>query len=143
MRVTLQVLKLNYSYNLVHESQSFAVNLLSEDQIEMVRRFGVVSGRQVDKLADSPCSVGVTGSPFLDEAVAYLDCRVVNSMDAGDRTVFLADVVDGRRLREGKLLTYDYFITAAPQELMDEYRANMAPMRPAIAELARTVDRGA
>ena len=74
--------------------------------------------------------------------MAYLECRVVNSMDAGDRTVFLADVVDGRRLREGKLLTYDYFMAAAPQDLMDEYRANMAPMRPDIAELAQHVHRG-
>ena len=139
LRVTLQVLKLNYSYELLQQSGAFAVNLLSRDQMDLVRSLATVSGRDREKLADLPYKIGVTGSPLLKEAVAYLDCRVVNSMDAADRTVFLADVVDGKRLRDGELLTSDYFLKAASPEMLEEYRAHMAPLRSAIAELAQQV----
>ena len=142
LRVTLHILKLNYTYELVQESGAFAVHLLSRDQMELVRTLGTVSGRERDKLATLPHTAGVTGSPLLNQAVAYLDCRVANQMDAGDRTVFLADVVDGRRIRPGDLLTNDYFLANAPPEWLEEYRAHMAPLRPAIAEMARQVRRG-
>ena len=142
MRVTLQILKLSYSYELVQESRAFALNLLSRDQMELVRWLATASGRERDKLACVPHTVASSNNPVLNEAIAYLDCRVVNSMDAGDRTVFLADVVDGRRLRAGELLTYDHFLATASAELLEEYRAYMAPLRPAIAEMARQVQPG-
>ena len=141
MRVTVQIIKLNYTYELVRESQAFAINLLSSDQMELVRSLGTLSGRVKDKLASIPHEAGVTGSPLLEEAVAYLDCRVVSAMDAGDRTVFLADVVDGRQLRKGELLTYNQFLETAPPELLAEYQAHMAPLRGPIAELAQHIHR--
>jgi flavin reductase (DIM6/NTAB) family NADH-FMN oxidoreductase RutF len=66
-----------------------------------------------------------------------MECRVVNHMDAGDREVFLGEVVDGRRLKQEDLLTYPHFLSSASPEMMEEYRTYMAPLRPAIAEMAQ------
>lgn len=142
MRLTVQMLKLNYSYELVQESGAFAVHLLSQEQMELVRWLATASGRDRDKLGSLLHTIGVTGSPVLEDALAYLECRVINRMDAGDRVVLLADVVAGQRLKQGNLLTYDYFLATASEELTAEYRAYMAPLRPAIAELARRVQTG-
>ena len=37
---------------------------------------------------------GTTGAPILDDVPAYLECRVVQTLEAGDHTLFLADVVE-------------------------------------------------
>ncbi len=137
MRLTVQMMKLNYSYELVQESQAFAVHLISKDDLDLVRWLATSSGRERDKLAPLPHSIGVTGSPLLDSAVAYLECRVVNHMDAGDREVFLGEVVDGRRLKQDDLLTYPHFLSSSSPEMMEEYRTYMAPLRPTIAEMAQ------
>ena len=141
LRITVQVMKQIYSYPLVQESQAFAVNVLSQDHMELVRLLAK-SGEDQDKLASIPHHTGVTGSPLLDDAVAYLDCRVVNSMDAGDRTVFLADVVDGQKLREGDLLAYDYYRTTVSAEAQQETQARMASIWADVVEQARNVHRG-
>ena len=142
MRLTVQMMKLNYSYELVQESGAFVVHLLSQGQMELVRWLATASGRDRDKLGSLRYTIGVTGSPVLQDALAYLECRVVNRMDAGDRVVLLADVVAGQRLNQGDLLTYDHFLSTASEELTAEYHAYMAPLRPAIAEMARRVDSG-
>ena len=37
---------------------------------------------------------GATGAPILDQAVAYVDCEVRQSVDVGDHTLFIGEVVD-------------------------------------------------
>ena len=143
LRVTIQLMKQTYSYQLVQEKQAFAIHLFSQDQTDILKSLaGPGRDRDRDKLVSIPYKTGVTGSPLLEGAVAYLDCRVVNSMDAGDRTVCLADVVDGRRLRQGELLTYDYYQAMVAPELMAENAASMAPLRSVWADLAPNVQRG-
>ena len=137
MRLTVQMMKVNYSYELVQESRSFAVHLISRDDMDKVRWFATASGRGRDKLQPWPHTTGVTGSPLLDWAVAYMECRIVNRMDAGDREVFLAEVVAGHKLKEAELLTYPYFLESTSPEMMEEYRSYMAPLRPLIAEMAQ------
>lgn len=80
--------------DLVRRSSAFGLHLLVEDEIEWVWRFGLQSGRNRDKLAGLALRLGSTGAPILNDATAWLECRVEDSMETGDRTVFLAEVVD-------------------------------------------------
>ena len=137
MRLTIQMMKVNYSYELVQESRAFAVHLISMDDMDLVRLLSTASGRERDKLESLSHSIGVTGSPLLDSAVAFMECRVVNRMDAGDREVFLGEVVAARKLKAAELLTYPHFLASSSPEMMEEYRNYMAPLRPAIAEMAQ------
>ena len=99
-RVLLQIYKTNHSHGMIYDSGAFALNFLRRDQLDLIKSFGFVSGRDQDKLKDVAFRLGETGSPLLDECWGYLDCRVVNAMDGGDMTCFLADVVDGDTLQD-------------------------------------------
>jgi flavin reductase (DIM6/NTAB) family NADH-FMN oxidoreductase RutF len=85
-----------YSHGLIRESGVFAVNVLSEGQVAEGKLFGFRSGRNTDKFEGLEYGSGATGSPILKDIAAYLDCRVVGSIDTGDHTIFVGEVVDSR-----------------------------------------------
>lgn len=105
-RVLVQIYKGNYSHRLIGESRAFALNFLRPGQLSLIRDFGFVSGAARDKLAGVSWSAGVTGSPILADCAGWLDCRVVNAMDGGDMTAFLAEVVDGYVAPGAEFLTW-------------------------------------
>ena len=99
-RIIVQLYHTNYTCELVAASGVLAVNFLSPEQLPLIWQLGMRSGRDGDKLADIPLAdtsgaSELTGSPILAGCFGYLDCRVVNAMDGGDMTAFLADVVSG------------------------------------------------
>ena len=103
-RVLLQIYKTNYSHDLIYNSGCFALNFLRQDQLELINDFGLVSGRDRDKLLGVAHAPRATGSPVLDDCWGFLDCRVVNAMDGGDMTCFLGDVLDGETLSQAEPL---------------------------------------
>src|SRR5439155_411404 len=77
-------------------SRTFAMHLLSEENLELVWRFGVESGRTSDKFAGLQTETAPSGNLILPQTVGWLDCRVETSLDAGDRTLYVAEVVEGK-----------------------------------------------
>lgn len=102
-RVIIQIYKRNLSHGLIMESGAFGLNFLRDDQLGMISDFGLVSGTNADKLAGVEHRLGPSGSPILADCFGYLDCRVINAMDAGDMTCFLGQVLDGKTLGQGEL----------------------------------------
>jgi flavin reductase (DIM6/NTAB) family NADH-FMN oxidoreductase RutF len=103
-RLTVALWKDNFTHDLALRSGAFAVHILRDDQDELVYHFGLQSGREVDKLASCEHEAGITGSPLLADCLAVFECRVVNHMDGGDHTQFLADVIASSRRSEGSPL---------------------------------------
>lgn len=57
-------------------------------------------------LGGSPYTPGeVTGAPLFEEAFAHLECRVVNSTEAGDHTVYLGEIAAASLRRPADTLT--------------------------------------
>jgi flavin reductase (DIM6/NTAB) family NADH-FMN oxidoreductase RutF len=97
----------NASYEILHAGGGFAVSVLQQGQLELARRFGTRSGREEDKLAGVRWRPGRTGSPILEEALAYFDCELHGRTRAGDHELVLGRVVDGGVLAPGAAsLTY-------------------------------------
>lgn len=97
----------NASYEILHGGGGFAVSVLQQGQLELARRFGTRSGREEDKLAGVRWRPGRTGSPILEEALAYFDCELRGRTRAGDHELVLGRVVDGGVLAPGATpLTY-------------------------------------
>jgi flavin reductase (DIM6/NTAB) family NADH-FMN oxidoreductase RutF len=122
-RQLITVSKKHHTHELIEASGAFAMHLIDETQLELIWRFGLLSGRDVDKLAGLTFHAGATGSPLLVDAVAWFDCRVESRMDGGDRTIYLAGVVDGRLQRTDPPLTIRRFFDIAPpdkQQVMSE-----------------------
>jgi flavin reductase (DIM6/NTAB) family NADH-FMN oxidoreductase RutF len=99
------------THALVLAAGAFALHLLPAEpldrSLEIFRTLGFQSGAGADKLASIPWHTEVTGAPVLDEALSYLEARVVSTLNGGDVTVVLADVVAGARLRDGRHLTIE------------------------------------
>ena len=117
-RVIVQLYKTNLSHEMVLASGAFALNFLRPDQLDLIGDFGLVSGRDQDKLAGVDQATGESGSPLLTDCFGYLDCRVINAMDAGDMTCFLADVLDGKTLAPGDPLWWRDARRQLPTEWM-------------------------
>jgi flavin reductase (DIM6/NTAB) family NADH-FMN oxidoreductase RutF len=88
----------NASYELLHAGGGMTVNVLSQGQMELARRFGTRSGRDEDKLTGVRWRPGRTGAPILEEALAYFDCQLASRTRAGDHELILGKVIDGRLL---------------------------------------------
>jgi flavin reductase (DIM6/NTAB) family NADH-FMN oxidoreductase RutF len=86
------------SYPLMRESRAFVINVLRRDQLELARHFGCQSGRTTDKLAGFRFRAGRLGAPILLDAVACLECRVVDRMTAGDHELVVGKVIGGELL---------------------------------------------
>ena len=120
-RVAVQIYKSNFTHDQVYRSGVLGVNFLRRDQLHLIPAFGLVSGRDKDKLSGIAHYPGDTGCPVLEDCWGYLDCRVVNAMDGGDMTCFLAEVVAGEcRNEEGPLWWRDA-ARQLPQDVMQEW----------------------
>lgn len=94
------------SLALVRAAGGFAVSVLPAGARQLAGRLGRASAHVPDKLAGvahhpSP----VTGSPVLEEATGWLDCRVVAEHACGDHVMVFAEVVEAGAGREAETLT--------------------------------------
>jgi len=120
-----QLITMNKRHNthaLIEASGTFAMHLIDESQLDLVWRFGLQSGRDIDKLSGVQFQEGETGSPLLTQALAWLECRVEARLDSGDRTIYLAAVVAGKLLRSDAPLTNRRLFELAPLDKQQTMR---------------------
>jgi flavin reductase (DIM6/NTAB) family NADH-FMN oxidoreductase RutF/DNA-binding GntR family transcriptional regulator len=86
----------------VAESRRFVVNILGEDQGDLAYRFAS-SGE--GKFRNVALDEGVLGVPMLSEALAHIECEVVEQVVGGTHTVFMGKVVSAEA-NAGQPLTY-------------------------------------
>jgi flavin reductase (DIM6/NTAB) family NADH-FMN oxidoreductase RutF len=97
----------NASYPLLKASGRFAVSVLKGGQLDLARRFGTRSGRDLDKFDGIPWRPAPGGAPILEEALAWFECRLAGSLPAGDHEIVLGRVVDGALLdQDAEPMTY-------------------------------------
>ena len=133
-RMLIGIAKQHHTWGLTEASRAFALTLIDESHLDWVWRFGLASGRAGDKFAGLTTAPSDTGSPLLTEAIAWLDCRVETSLDTGDRTVYLAEVLAGKVQKATKPLTLQRLLQLAPAERLQELRAGLE--RDAIIDAA-------
>jgi flavin reductase (DIM6/NTAB) family NADH-FMN oxidoreductase RutF len=105
-QVVLAVRKEQHTHDLVESSGVFSLNLLDTSQEDLARKFSQPLTHENGAVGGSPYTVGeATGAPLFDEAFAHLECRVVDSMEAGDHTVYLGEVVAAGLERPADILT--------------------------------------
>jgi hypothetical protein len=57
-------------------------------------KFSKPAERDGNTLNGRPVRVGTTGVPIFEEAIAWIECRVVQSHDMGTHTLFVGEIVD-------------------------------------------------
>jgi flavin reductase (DIM6/NTAB) family NADH-FMN oxidoreductase RutF len=96
-----------YSHDIVLESETFALSVLRDDQVDVATHFADTSGEYHDKLQGIPYGLTPGGSPFLLDCLAYLDCKVIDRARAGDHTVVVGEVTATDNLDVSYPLIYD------------------------------------
>lgn len=71
----------------------FAVNILASNQLEIARRFAGMIPEIVDRFEGLSYSTLDTGSPVIDGALAWIDCQTAQSIEAGDHTILIGEIV--------------------------------------------------
>lgn len=96
--------------NLVRRSGIFAITILEEGQAELADRFagrGPTSDiHEANRFESVRTFSLLTGSPLLSEGLAYLDCKVIHSVEVGPTTVFFGEVVAVGNISAGRPMVY-------------------------------------
>jgi flavin reductase (DIM6/NTAB) family NADH-FMN oxidoreductase RutF len=91
-----------YSHQAFLESGVFAVNFLSSSQSELSERF---ASPLDDKFEKVDFTLGDLGLPLLAGCLVNLECKVRNTGDGGDHTIFIGEV-ESARVNDGDPLLY-------------------------------------
>lgn len=100
------------SLPMILHSGAFVVNVLrtdAQDEQKPNRALAGTLGRSAlkvpDKLVGIEYEIGPDGAPILRTALAWVACKVRHTVEAGDSTLVVGEVVDLGMLGEGQSLT--------------------------------------
>lgn len=91
--VSISLEKVTRTHEIVRQAGRFGVSILSAAQSELSNRFAGRENEQTDRFEGVDTFALETGSPLLQEAIAYFDCRVAVTHDAGTHTIFISEVL--------------------------------------------------
>ena len=75
-------------------SHAFAISILSEDQRALAECFArPTTAEKLTGFCGAAWEEAETGSPVLEGALAFFDCRLTARHDGGDHTIFLGEIV--------------------------------------------------
>ncbi|RLI78357.1 flavin reductase [Archaeoglobales archaeon] len=103
--------KQNLTNEFVKSSGLLSVSILAKDTpLDFIRKLGFKSGKDTEKFDELNYKIGKTGVPIvLDNAVAYIEAKVVSSFDVNTHTIFVGEVVDAEIVEDREVMTYEYY----------------------------------
>jgi len=82
------------AHGLVKARGVFALNILGQGQGDIAYGFFKSAEREGNTIGGCSFSAGTTGSPILDDTTAFVECRLVDTVEMGDHSVFVGEVVN-------------------------------------------------
>jgi flavin reductase (DIM6/NTAB) family NADH-FMN oxidoreductase RutF len=96
------------SHAMIVESGVFALSVLEAGQKELAAQFFKPRRRVGNKFEEVECYEGAaTGCPIVADSLGYVECKVTGSVEQGDHTVFVGEVIGAGVHREGEPLTLE------------------------------------
>ena len=111
-RISIAVNKANHTHDLIMNNGVFNVSVLTTDAtFALFQRFGFQSGREVDKFDGfTDVARSENGLYYVTQASnAFISGKVIQTLDYGTHTVFIADVTEAKVLSNAPSLTYAYY----------------------------------
>lgn len=100
--VLICIARETWSHYAFRESGAFVVNFLASEQADISQRF---ASPLADKFSGVAFSVGKLGIPVLEGCLVNLECRLRDSTDAGDHSIFVGEV-ESANIQGGGPLVY-------------------------------------
>ena len=84
----------------IKDSGAFALNVLGKGQQAMAFAFFKPATVEGNKISGEPFRRGHTGAPILENTPAFVDCKLVQTIERGDHTIMVGEVVDAGVARQ-------------------------------------------
>lgn len=124
-----------YTYELINKSQTFAINFLPMEKIQLVAALGATKGKEVDKFQAFAVSwrTGVKiAAPILEDAYATYECNLVGDHIYGDHHLLVGEILTVHYLKDafdpdGRLVIHGFrpILYLGKDTYLDTARANM------------------
>ena len=111
LRVAVSVNKLNHTASAIEKDSQLNISVLDETaSMDVFRRFGFQSSRDVDKFAGSEEPLSENGLKYLpDVSNALISAKVEQVIDCGTHMLFIAEVTQAEKLPGTASMTYSYY----------------------------------
>ena len=90
-----------YTHGNILRTKAFTVNIATKDLINEVDYFGISTGRNTDKLADTGLTSEnstVVNAPLIAEFPLNIECRLKDVVEVGLHTQFIGEIIDVKAL---------------------------------------------
>lgn len=119
-RISITVNKQNYTHDMIKETGVFNISVLTQDTpFSVFKHYGFQSGRDMDKIAGD-MTRSENGLIYVSAfSNAFISAKVIDEVDCGSHTLFIAEVIEAKVLGDAPSLTYQYYfdhIKPKPQE---------------------------
>ena len=84
---------------LIRDGGSFSINLWNREDTRPFVKFSKPATYEDGTLNGWPVSEGATGVPIFDDAVAWMECRLFQTIELGTHDLFLGEVI-GAEIRD-------------------------------------------
>lgn len=110
-RISIAVNKNNLTHDMVLSTGQFNVSVLTEDAVFWIfQHYGFQSGRDVNKFENIPEARTANGIRFVEGCTnAVISGKVIQTVDCGTHTLFIADVEEAKVLDSVPSVTYQYY----------------------------------
>lgn len=101
----------NLTHEYIQKSKVLTASILSENTpINFIGNFGFKSGRNFNKFEGIKYKLGKSKVPIVtDNAIAYIEVKIIDSVDCGTHTIFIGRVEDAEVLNDNTPMTYEYY----------------------------------
>jgi len=103
--------KKNLTHDFIQKSKTFTISILSKDTpLKFIGLFGFRTGRDINKFKNLNYKIGKTKAPIvLINTIGYVECEVINSMNAGTHTLFVGKLIDAAITSDDAPMTYEHY----------------------------------
>lgn len=116
MQISVTVNKANLTHDMIKATGIFNVSVIDTSaDFSLFKHFGFQSGKNAQKFGTpdsykfSPCYADNGVLYVKSGANAFLSGKVVNEIDLGTHTMFIAEMTDGEVLSDKPSMTYEYY----------------------------------
>lgn len=114
-RIAVSVQKGNLTRELIEKTEQFNVSVLTEEvPFELIRHFGMQSGRDVDKFADfTDTAIAANGIKYISKYTnAFLSAKVISKTDLDSHLFLVCEVTEAQVLSDIPSCTYAHYHAA-------------------------------
>src|SRR5713226_10164867 len=81
----------SHAHAIIKETGAFALNVLGKGQQALAYTFFKPAERAGDTISGERFRRGTTGAPILESTPAFVECRLVGTVERGDHSVFVGE----------------------------------------------------